>query len=158
MSLIYLVAAVSLVGIFYLVWEYVQGYRSVKWPSTKGLVVQSSLGLVQGNRKEKALYVYYRYVVGGKYYHSRRIAMYVANLLPKEEAEKLKEKYSVNKEVLVRYHPLFHGFAVLESGQRQTSLRTFLLLVFLSIFLVSMVALLKPGFNPIFEAIKWVKG
>lgn len=154
-SLIHIASALSLLGIFYVAWEYVQGYRSVNWPSTKGVIVQSELGPVTGNRKEKMPYIYYRYVVNGKTHYSRRIAMYVANLLPNTEAEKLRGEYPASKEVVVRYHPIFNGFAVLQTGQRQTLLRTFLLLVFLSVFLVSMAAIFNPGFNPVFEAIQW---
>jgi hypothetical protein len=157
-SLIYIAAAVSLVGVLYVVWEYVQGYRCAKWPSTKGDIVQSELGLMPGNRKEKVPYIYYRYVVNGKTHYSRRIAMYVANLLSNVEAEKLRGQYLVNKEVVVRYHPIFNGFAVLETGQRQTLLRVFLLLIFLSVFLVSMAAIFGSGFNPLFDAITWVVG
>jgi len=144
-------------GILYIAWEYVQGYRCANWPSTKGVIVQSKLSLVPGNKKEKAPYIYYKYVINGKNHYSRRLAMYVANLVSNDKAEMLLEKYSIKKEVIVRYHPIFHSFAVLETGPRQTSFRVFLLLVFLSIFLVSMVAILKPEFNPIFEAIAWLK-
>lgn len=156
--LVHIVAAASFIGILYVVWEYVQGYRCASWPSTKGVIVQSELGSVPGNRREKVSYIYYRYVVNGKTHYSRRIAMYVANLLPNDEAQKLRRAYPVNKDVVVKYHPMFNGFSVLETGQRQTFVRTFLLLVFLSVFLVSTTAVLKPGFNPVFEAVKWAVG
>ncbi len=154
-SLIHIDAVLSLLGIFYVIWEYVQGYRSVNWPSAKGVIVQSELRLAPGKRKEKMPYIYYRYVVNGKTHYSRRIAMHVANLRSHGDAIQLRGEYPANKEVVVRYHPIFNGFAVLQTGQRQTLLRAFLLLVLLIIFLVSLAAIFEPGFNPIFGAAQW---
>ncbi len=81
--------------------------------------------------------------------------MYVANMLSHSEAEQLRGEYPANKEVVVRYHPIFNGFAVLQTGQRQTLLRAFLLLILLIVFLVSLAVIFEPGFHPILEAGQW---
>ncbi len=81
--------------------------------------------------------------------------MNVANLRSHGEDEQLRGEYPANKEVVVRYHPIFNGFAVLQTGHRQTLLRAFLLLVLLIVFLVSLAAIFEPGFNPILEVAQW---
>lgn len=151
--LIYLISFASFIGAVVMLWEYIQGNKCHTWPSTTGVIVQSKMVSPKGNKKEKTNFIYYKYSVNGKEHHSRRLAMHLTTLFKNNEAAKLLEKYPVDKEVIVRYHPFFNGFAVLETGQKQTAIRVFMFIIFFLFFAISMQAILFPGYNPVFELI-----
>lgn len=148
---IYILALSSLVGILYMTWEYIQGYLCHKWPTTEGVIVQARLGEIKGNRKEKILYIYYRYKVNDREYFSRRISMDAVTVQSNNIAETLLLKYPLDTTVTVWHHPLFHRLAVLETGPRQTFIHLFLIAIFSLVFIVSILALVRPGYNPVFE-------
>jgi len=146
-------AIASLFGAIYVVWEYIQGYLCRKWPTTSGVIVHSKVETLTGNKKEKSPYIYYKYIVNDKEYYSRRLATHLTIPLSNEEADKLKEKYPLDKKVIVRFHPILHSFAVLETGPRQTFIHVFLFLILLLFFSISLTAILFPGYSPVFEII-----
>lgn len=154
MVLIYLIALAAFLGVVYMLWEQRQCYTSHLWPKTNGVIVQSKMSPVKGNRKQRANFIYYRYEVHGKEYYSRRLAMYVVNFFSHEDAARLLAQYPVDKEVTVHYHPIFTRFAVLEPGPRQTGIRMFMLVVFALFLIASLLPILAPGYNPVFELIR----
>jgi len=152
---LYLIAISSLLGLIYLAWEHRQGYVCHMWPSTNGVIIQSNLGTYLKSKKMKTPYIFYTYTVNDKEYCSGRVALYITKPLTNKEADEVQERYPVDKEVIVKYHPSFHSFAVLETGHRQASIRAYLFLMLLLFFSISVMAIYKPDVILIFEAIRY---
>jgi hypothetical protein len=125
--------------------------RSVDWPQTKGVIVQSALERISGSKH--VIRVYYRYEVSGKPWFSRRLKMTLSNLVDDDEVEGILHCYPKDKEVKVRYHPIFNGVAVLKPGATGLGLHLFLAILFVMLSVVSVTAIVKPGYNMIFELI-----
>jgi len=146
-------AIASFLGSIYVLWEYIQGFKCSKWPSTTGIIVQSKIAPIQNNNKEQSPFIYYQYIVNGKEYISRRLSMHLAISVSNKKADILLEKYPLEKQVTVKYHPLFHRVSVLEVGSKQPLIHLFMLIIMLLFFSISMVAILFPGYSPVFELI-----
>jgi hypothetical protein len=122
--LIWTILVISVLGAVYVIWHYLQGMRSVDWPQTKGVIVQSALERISGSKH--VIRVYYRYEVSGKPWFSRRLKMTLSNLVDDDEVEGILHCYPKDKEVKVRYHPIFNGVAVLKPGATGLGLHLFL--------------------------------
>ena len=152
---LYLIAVTSFLGAIYLAWEHRQGYACHKWPSTKGVIIQSNLATYRNSKTMKTPSISYTFTVNDKEYYSRRLALYITKPLNNKEADELHQRYPVDKEVIVKYHPLFHSFAVLETGPRQVAIRVYLFLILLLFFSISAMAIYMPDIILIFEAIRY---
>ena len=153
--MIYLLVGISFFGMLGIAWAYRQGYASKKWPEVKGVIVQSQSKLVIiRNKKEKFPLIYYEYQIHDKTYNSNRIGMHVSLTFKNDEAEKLLHKYPKKQEVIVKYHPVFNGFSVIEVGPKQPFIHLIIFCLFLLIFTISVVNLIEPSFNPVFELVR----
>ena len=138
--IVYLIAFITFLGVVFFIWELKLGYSSYNWPTTSGEIVQSKTGISK-NKKTEFPYIYYKYTVKGKEYITRRLAMYLTYPTSKEILSKLLKKYPKGKKVEVKYHPIFHGHAVLEPGPRQLREYYVCILVFAIIFISSSVSI-----------------
>ena len=141
--------------LIYLAWEFAQGYLSHKWPTMHGVIIKSKLVTYKKSKKMKTPCIVYKYTVDKNEHYSRRVALYITKPLSNKEAQELIERYPEGKKVIVKYHPLFHSFAVLETGQRQIAIRLYMFFIFLLFFSALVMAIYKPDFILIFEAIRY---
>lgn len=152
--LIYLLPIASFAGIVLMLWELKQCYSLHNWPVTKGIIIQSKTGKVR-NSKTEYPYIYYKYSVNGKEHISRRIGMYLTHPTGSELLKGLLEKYPLGKEVEVKYHPIFHKRAVLETGKKQLHAYFISGLVFLVLFIFTSSSVFF-NYNLAFELIKFL--
>jgi len=127
----------------FLIWELKLGYSSYNWPTTFGEIVQSKTGALKITKIELP-YIYYKYTVKGKEHITRRLAMYLTHPTSKEMVSELLKKYPKGKKVEVKYHPIFHGHAVLEPGPRQLREYYVCIFVFVVIFILSSISIFIP--------------
>ena len=152
---LYLISLICLFGLVFLIWELKQSYSSYNWPTAIGKIIHSEIGSPK-NIKTNYPYIYYKYTVNGKEHITRRLTMSLSHPTGKEILSDLLGKYPLGKEVEVKYHPIFHGHAVLEPGPKQLREYYVGIFVFALLLIVFSNSILYPKYNLLFKLISMV--
>jgi hypothetical protein len=129
-TILLITVAMFIAGIFLLLYGINQiygGYKSTKWPTTDGIVIESRIGKNIPSSTDKVRtptfypIVRYEYNAQGTKYTCNRIRFSGGTGDKRSKAKKYVDKYPVGKAVIVYYYPDDPKTAVLEPGMVWTA-------------------------------------
>ena len=110
------------IGVFVSIPGLIRSFRSRKWPSVKGEVIESSISISRSNDvSDRSVYPHlvFEYTVNDIKYKSSKIA--IIRGCTESEAKIYPGKYPVGSDIYVYYNPLKPATAVIEPGFHMTA-------------------------------------
>jgi hypothetical protein len=123
-------------GLLWLGWK--RGKASLKWPSTTGEILRSTVEYDDGSHRPK---VEYRYSVDGEEYHGDTVT-YAGYQADRETAESYVARFPPGSHLTVYYDPHSPAISTLETGNGPVSLMVKAIVVVLILFAAGLAILI----------------